>query len=432
MPRPSFSLRRTLTCLGCLLAVGAATTWATPPAANRSVRLGDRDADQTALARPADDLILPADAPSEPVRNDGSPSVIVAPASPESAVAPVLPIEAAPPSATDAIVNRPVDSDAAADAGARPVAGDSTPSISTPAELTAGEQADLTAVRQRRAEFGGRRLGSGAVDAAPSGDVRADAPTVADAPPAAADRPFSIPGLSGISGGGWELLRVGLALGVVLALAIGLQRLLRRVGRGGPGRPSGVLEVMARYPVGRGQQLSIIRLGRRLLLVHQHAGAMRTITEVTDPDEVASLMTNLDPGGAGSDFDAMVRDFQTGDGRGLPGDPAEAVPPRPARTTPRPTTHRAAREAVATEDPGVGRLLDRTVGLDDDAIAPEAAAAPGSPAGTPVSPSRLQSALGALRAARRVETGVQSEVEVVDLTTRPRRPRRSGRPGAAA
>ncbi|GJQ28166.1 MAG: hypothetical protein HBSAPP03_00500 [Phycisphaerae bacterium] len=100
--------------------------------------------------------------------------------------------------------------------------------------------------------------------------------------------------------------RTILALGGVLVLIVGAgagaRALARRAGGAGllgalgaGGRaPSGVLEVLARYPVGRGATLVLLKLDRRLLLVCQHAGrgggAMETLTEITDPEEVASIL----------------------------------------------------------------------------------------------------------------------------------------------
>lgn len=55
--------------------------------------------------------------------------------------------------------------------------------------------------------------------------------------------------------------------------------------------PSGVLEVLARYPVSRGQTLVLLKLDRRVLLLSQRpAEGLRTLCEITEPDDVASLL----------------------------------------------------------------------------------------------------------------------------------------------
>jgi len=110
---------------------------------------------------------------------------------------------------------------------------------------------------------------------------------------------------------GSSALRTAGALGAVLAVMVGLAMALRRVssmGAGGAGvlgslgaggrAPSGVLLVLGRYPTGRGQQLVLIKLDRRILLLSQQTGFSRkgggpawsTLCEITDPEEVASLL----------------------------------------------------------------------------------------------------------------------------------------------
>jgi hypothetical protein len=58
-----------------------------------------------------------------------------------------------------------------------------------------------------------------------------------------------------------------------------------------------VLEVLGRYPVGRGTTLVLLKLDRRVLLMSQSAGGrlgagagFTTLCEVTDPEEVASIL----------------------------------------------------------------------------------------------------------------------------------------------
>lgn len=94
------------------------------------------------------------------------------------------------------------------------------------------------------------------------------------------------------------------ALGFVLALILVLFRAIRHgarakgglIGAAGAGgkSPAGVLSILARYPIGRGQTLLLMKLDRRVLLVAQTAGArgsasLATLTELTDPEEIASL-----------------------------------------------------------------------------------------------------------------------------------------------
>jgi len=113
----------------------------------------------------------------------------------------------------------------------------------------------------------------------------------------------------GASGVGWGAGSSGAAIGmlaVVLALAMGSALLVRWLAKlrgglaselGAGGRaPSGVLEVLGRYPVGRGQSLVLLRLDKRVLLLSQSVGGRRssggfeTLCEVDDPEQVASLL----------------------------------------------------------------------------------------------------------------------------------------------
>lgn len=94
--------------------------------------------------------------------------------------------------------------------------------------------------------------------------------------------------------------QTALALAVVIGLIFLIKALLQRAaGRSGTlgaalgvgGRaPSGVLEVLGRYPVSRGQSLVLLRMDRRVLLLSQSSDGFRNLCEVTDPDEVASLV----------------------------------------------------------------------------------------------------------------------------------------------
>lgn len=94
-------------------------------------------------------------------------------------------------------------------------------------------------------------------------------------------------------------LRVLGALTVVVALIFAMRAALGRIAsRGGlraqlgaGGRaPSGILEVLGRYPVSRGQTLVLLRLDQRVMLLGQSSSGFRTLADFTDPSEVASLL----------------------------------------------------------------------------------------------------------------------------------------------
>jgi hypothetical protein len=99
-----------------------------------------------------------------------------------------------------------------------------------------------------------------------------------------------------------------LALGGVVLLAVIAGSVLRSFAKrrgglalslGAGGRaPSGVLEVLGRYPVGGGVTLVLLKLDRRVLLLSQSSRALRgggsagftTLCEINEPDEVASIL----------------------------------------------------------------------------------------------------------------------------------------------
>lgn len=117
--------------------------------------------------------------------------------------------------------------------------------------------------------------------------------------------------------------RTVLALALVIGLAVLLRGLLRRAASTGGGlagqltaggrAPSGLLSVLGRYPVARGQTLVMLKVDRRVLLLCQTAAGFRTLSEITDPEEVASiLMTSRDEEGTSmaARFQTVMRDME--------------------------------------------------------------------------------------------------------------------------
>jgi flagellar biogenesis protein FliO len=130
-----------------------------------------------------------------------------------------------------------------------------------------------------------------------------------------------------------ELVRVGGALAVVIGLMLIVRAAARRLGGplAGGRRPSGVLEVLARYPVGRGQQVLLIKVVRRVIVIHQANATMTPLSELNDPEEVALLMARIEAGGGGRDgaaFDETLERYlaqasqSSGKGRSISARPA--------------------------------------------------------------------------------------------------------------
>jgi flagellar biogenesis protein FliO len=149
--------------------------------------------------------------------------------------------------------------------------------------------------------------------------------------------------------------------------------LMAALGAGGKA-PSGVLEVLARYPVARAQRLVLIRVGRRVVLVCQSSGiksssgGMSVITEFTDADEVASLLRSVrhaDGTDSVASFKGAIKEL---DHAPLPdlqaemryvsaqGDTVEWRDERIQMPAPRATTSES-------PDPAVGRLRSRLAAM---------------------------------------------------------------------
>ncbi len=93
---------------------------------------------------------------------------------------------------------------------------------------------------------------------------------------------------------GLGFTRVALSLvavvGLILFLRWGGAKLF--TGQGSPGS-NGLMQVIARAPVAPRQQLMLVRVGRRLVVVANSAGQMTPLSEITDADEVAELLGQL-------------------------------------------------------------------------------------------------------------------------------------------
>jgi flagellar biosynthetic protein FliP len=108
-----------------------------------------------------------------------------------------------------------------------------------------------------------------------------------------------------------SMWRTAAALGAVLALILVLAWIAKKLAAKGslPGAlgsigkapaPSGVLEVLARYPVCAGTSLLLLKLDRRVLLISQSANkglrsgaTLNVLTELSEPEDVASILLKL-------------------------------------------------------------------------------------------------------------------------------------------
>ncbi|MEO0511715.1 MAG: flagellar biosynthetic protein FliO [Planctomycetota bacterium] len=170
--------------------------------------------------------------------------------------------------------------------------------------------------------------------------------------------------LSGLSATVQTIGALTAVVGAIVGFGVAGRQIARRQGglamELGPGgrAPSGVLSVLGRYPVARGQTLVLLKLDTRVLLLNQSVGgrnsgpAFQVLTEITEADEVASILGRVDDdAGNGSDArfrDALARLEQQRSGGGGPMGACEVVD----LTGDRPGFSQAVRQAFGTRKAG--------------------------------------------------------------------------------
>jgi flagellar biogenesis protein FliO len=91
-----------------------------------------------------------------------------------------------------------------------------------------------------------------------------------------------------------DIRRVAIALGIVLGLVFICRWAARWMFPSVvAGRSSQVMKVLSRTVIAPKQQLLLIQVGRRLVLVGDCGQQMSALAEITEPDEVASLLGQL-------------------------------------------------------------------------------------------------------------------------------------------
>lgn len=101
-------------------------------------------------------------------------------------------------------------------------------------------------------------------------------------------------------------IAVGGSLAVVLGIFFLVAWGMRRATPAGSTRlPSEVLEVLGRAPLAQRQQVSLVRCGKKLLLISTTPTGVETLTEITDPlevDRLAGICRQGHPGSATTAF----------------------------------------------------------------------------------------------------------------------------------
>jgi len=90
------------------------------------------------------------------------------------------------------------------------------------------------------------------------------------------------------------VLQVVAAMGVVLGFIFVGKTLVRKFVPGvASGNGKGVLEVLARYPVGKSQAVVLLRIGSQIVALNQTKEASNSILVISDPGEVANILGQI-------------------------------------------------------------------------------------------------------------------------------------------
>jgi flagellar biogenesis protein FliO len=93
---------------------------------------------------------------------------------------------------------------------------------------------------------------------------------------------------------GLELPRIAGALAIVIGLIFALQWGGRKLFRNGAvGRSTRAVQVLARAPLAPRQHVVLLRVGRRIIVVGDSGSQMNALCEITDADEIAALLGQL-------------------------------------------------------------------------------------------------------------------------------------------
>ena len=101
------------------------------------------------------------------------------------------------------------------------------------------------------------------------------------------------------SGRSWVLSTL-MALGLVIGLVFGLRWLWSKMGGPVVARHSPLVEVLSRTTVTSRNHILLVRVGDRVLVLGDSASGLRTLADVQDPDQVASMLQVLTAAGDNS------------------------------------------------------------------------------------------------------------------------------------
>lgn len=135
--------------------------------------------------------------------------------------------------------------------------------------------------------------------------MRSSRPATGSGAEAAADQ--------GGGDGSWVLRTLG-SLGVVIVLILLLRTVIARWnGRTSSSSSQAGVEVLSRVTVGPRQQIVLVRMGTRILVLADSAGRLNMLTAIDDPEEVAATLATVTasrPTSVSAGFASALKRFQ--------------------------------------------------------------------------------------------------------------------------
>lgn len=114
--------------------------------------------------------------------------------------------------------------------------------------------------------------------------------------------------------GSWVLNTIT-ALGVVISLIFAMRLVMNKLsGRAVMGGRTGIVEVLSRTSISPRNQIMLLRLGQRIIVVSEGPNGVRTLANLDDPDEVAGLLTTINsskPGSITQSFNQLLNRADT-------------------------------------------------------------------------------------------------------------------------
>jgi len=101
-------------------------------------------------------------------------------------------------------------------------------------------------------------------------------------------------------GSAW-MLKTVTSLGVVIGLILIMRMVINKLsGRPAIGSRSGIVEVLSRTSISPRNQVLLLRLGQRIIVVSEGPAGVRTLADLDDPDEVSQLLATVSASRPGS------------------------------------------------------------------------------------------------------------------------------------